>query len=355
MRKNTKQIKVGNVLIGGGAPISIQTMTNTKTQDTTATINQILNCEKLGCDLIRIAINSKEDAHALKIIKRSINIPVIADIQYDYKLALWAHENGADCIRINPGNMNRKSDLVELVSNLNSTNTPIRIGVNSGSINLKLIDKYGGVTPDCMVESAINECNLLEDLNFTNFKVAIKSSDVYHTIECYTKFSKLKNYPLHIGITEAGPYSSGIVKSSIGLGILLYNGIGDTLRVSLTDKPETEVVAGINILKSLNLNSKGINIISCPTCSRTNGEMIELVKQFENNLPKINKKLNVAIMGCPVNGPGEAREADIGIALGKNSVTLFKKGKIIRKISVSKAIEELNKEILSIEMESEDE
>lgn len=344
-RRPTKKIKVGNVFVGGDAPISVQTMTNTITSDVDATVKQILECEIYGLDLVRAAINTKEDALAIKKIKEKINVPFIADIQYDYKLAMWAAENGADCIRINPGNMQDKEGLKSLVTLLNERDIPIRIGVNSGSIDTKIIDKFGGVNAKSLVESAFSEVKTLEDLNFTNIKVSIKSSDIYVAVAAYENFSKAMDYPLHLGITEAGPYEEGMVKSAIGMGILLHEGIGDTIRVSLTDDPYKEIIAGQNILKSLNLNAKGINLISCPTCARTNGQMIEMVKEFKEQMPNINGKLNVAIMGCSVNGPGEAREADIGIALMKNKVNLFKKGKIIRTLDKYMAVSELINEI----------
>lgn len=353
-RRPTKQIKVGNVYVGGDAPISVQTMTNTITSDINATVKQILECEKYGLDIVRAAINTKEDALAIKEIKKQIHVPFIADIQYDYRLAMWAAENGADCIRTNPGNMKDKEKLKELVEFLKELQIPIRIGVNSGSISQEIIDRYNGVNAKSLVASAIEEVETLEELDFTNLKVSIKSSDIFTAVAAYENFSKLKNYPLHLGITEAGPYNTGVVKSAIGIGILLHEGIGDTIRISLTDEPYKEVIAGQNILKSLNLNSKGINLISCPTCARTNGEMIKMVDKFSDNMPKINGKLDVAIMGCHVNGPGEARQADIGIALTKDHVNMFKKGKIVRKIEKENAIDELIQEIKNMDGECND-
>lgn len=350
-RKATKKIKVGDVYVGGDAPISVQTMTNTQTSDVNSTVKQILECEKYGLDLVRAAINRKEDALAIKEIKKQIHVPFIADIQYDYRLAMWAAENGADCIRTNPGNMKDKQSLRELVNLLNELNIPIRIGVNSGSIAQEIIDKYGGVNAKSLVQSAINEVETLEDMGFTNLKISIKSSDIYTAVQAYERFSKIKNYPLHLGITEAGPYEQGIVKSSIGIGVLLHEGIGDTIRISLTDEPYKEVVAGNLILKSLNLNSKGINLISCPTCARTNGEMIKMVEEFNERMPRIESKMDVAIMGCHVNGPGEARQADIGIALTKGAVNMFKKGQVIKKIDKNTAIDELIDEIKKMDGE----
>lgn len=353
-RKQTKKIRVGDVFVGGDAPISVQTMTNTQTSDVESTVNQILECEKYGLDLVRAAINKKEDALAIKEIKKHIHVPFIADIQYDYRLAMWAAENGADCIRTNPGNMRDKKSLRELVNLLNELEVPIRIGVNSGSISKEVVDKYGGVNAQSLVASAISEVEMLEDMGFTNLKISIKSSDIYTAVDAYREFSNLKDYPLHLGITEAGPYDQGIVKSSIGLGILLHQGIGDTIRISLTDEPYKEVIAGNLILKSLNLNSKGINLISCPTCSRTNGAMIQMVEEFNKNMPEIESKMDVAIMGCHVNGPGEAKQADIGIALTKDAVNMFKKGEVFKKVEKEHAIEALIEEILKMDGERND-
>lgn len=351
MRHKTKKIYVGDVPIGGDAPISVQSMTNTITKDYKETIKQILECETYGLDLIRCAINDELDAKAIKNIKKSIHVPLIADIQYDYNLAMWALENGADCIRINPGNMKNHNDLKKLVSALKLVNVPIRIGVNSGSLSQEIIDKNGGVNVNSLVESAVREVEILEDLDFTNMKVAIKSSNIRTCVESYEKFASLKNYPLHLGVTEAGPFVEGSIKSAIGIGILLYDGFGDTLRVSLTDDPYREVIAGKEILKSLGLKKDGVNLISCPTCARTNGHMIDMVKEFKSKEPKTNKKIDVAIMGCHVNGPGEARTADIGISLNKNGATLFKKGKIIEQIDREKAIDKLIERILEMDNE----
>lgn len=342
---NSKKIFVGNVAIGGDAPVSVQTMTNTVTSDVKATVAQVLECEKYGLDLVRMAINTEEDAKAILKIKKRIHVPVIADIQYDYNLAMWALENGADCIRTNPGNMKNRDELKKFVSALKETNIPIRIGVNSGSIAQEIIDKFGGVNVDSLVYSAINEVEKLEDLDFTNMKVAIKSSNIRTCVEANRKFRSFKDYPIHLGITESGPYQSGIVKSSIGIGMLLYEGIGDTLRVSLTDEPYKEVIAGNQILASLNLNRQGINLISCPTCARTNGKMIDLVNDFYRRMPNIKGKLDVAIMGCHVNGPGEAREADVGIALNKSGAILFKKGKVMESVPYEEAVDTLIHEI----------
>lgn len=350
-RRKTKRIYVGDVPIGGDAPISVQTMTNTITSDIDNTVSQVLECEKYGLDLVRMAVNNKEDAISLKSIKKHIHVPIIADIQYDYRLAMWAAENGADCIRINPGNMKSKTELRELVNFLNEENIPIRVGVNSGSISMDIIDKFGGVNEKSLIASAINEVESLEEMGFTNIKVAIKSSDIFTTYNAYKVFADMKDYPLHLGITEAGSYDAGSIKSAIGIGMLLADGIGDTIRVSLTDKPYKEVIVGNLILKSLGLNSKGINLISCPTCARTNGDMIAMVDEFNEKMPNIEGKMDVAIMGCHVNGPGEAREADVGIALTKGMVNLFKKGKMIRKLEKNTAIDELIDEIMKMDGE----
>ncbi|MDO5717100.1 MAG: flavodoxin-dependent (E)-4-hydroxy-3-methylbut-2-enyl-diphosphate synthase [Tissierellia bacterium] len=351
MKVERKKIYVGDVAIGGNAPVTVQTMTNTITSDVESTVQQILLCEKYGLDLVRAAVNNEEDAKAIKEIKKRIHVPFIADIQYDYRLAMWAVENGADCIRINPGNMNSKNGLKELVKALSEKNIPIRVGVNSGSISREIIDRFHGVNVDSLVASAIEEVETLEDLNFTNMKVAIKSSDIYTSVAAYRKFYMLKEYPLHLGITEAGPYEQGSIKSAIGLGILLAEGIGNTIRVSLTDDPYKEVIAGKLILSSLNLHGKGINLISCPTCARTNGEMIALVQEFLKRKPEIQSKLNIAIMGCHVNGPGEAREADLGLAMTKQGAHLFRKGKKIQSCSREEAVDILIDAIIKLDGE----
>ena len=345
MRKNTKKIYVGNVPVGGGSPITIQSMTNTLTKDIESTVSQIKELEKLGCDISRSAINDKEDAEAISKIKKRTSIPFIADIQFDYRLAIWAVENGADCLRINPGNIGSKDKIKELVHCCNHYGTPIRIGVNSGSLHQSMINKYHGVNAKSICYSALEEIEYLESLSFNNIKVSLKSSDVNTSIESYTMFSNLSDYPLHLGITEAGPSFKGAIKSAVGIGSLLSRGIGDTFRVSLTSDPTEEIIVAKEILKSLNLRREGINIISCPTCARTKIDLISLVEQAEKILDQSDKHLNVAIMGCPVNGPGEAKEADIGIACGKGVGLLFKKGEVIQKVPEDKILEVLINEI----------
>ncbi len=336
---------VGNLPIGGDAPISIQSMTNTDTKNIVATVKQIKRLEEAGCDLIRFAVNDLDDAAAIKEIKKRISIPTIADIQYNYKLAVESAKNGIDCVRINPGNIGEKWKVKEVVDICASNNIPIRIGVNSGSISKDILDKYKGVNENSIVESAFEEINVLESLNFTDIKVSLKASNVNLSLAAYRKFSEMSDYPLHIGITEAGPGLSGIIKSSVGIGILLEEGIGDTIRVSLTADPIEEVKAGKEILKSLGLLNKGIEIISCPTCARTKINLIELVEKAQEKLSTVDKNIKIALMGCPVNGPGEAKEADIGITGGNGVGLIFKNGVVIKKVSEENLLDELYKEI----------
>lgn len=345
MRNNTKQIFVGDVPVGGTSPITVQSMTNTITSDVERTVNQIISLEQCGCDIIRSAINNSDDAKAIPTIKRQIHIPIIGDIQFDYRLAIEAVKNGVDCLRINPGNIGNKERVREVVKSCKEYNVPIRIGVNSGSISQKFIDKYGGVNSDSLVYSCLEQVEFLESLGFYNMKLALKSSDVNMTIECYKKISKLTDYPLHVGITEAGPKSTGIIKSAVGIGSLLSQGIGDTIRVSLTAPPEEEVIVGKEILKSLKLKTDGVNIVSCPTCARTNIDLIKIVELAEERLKAVDKNITIAIMGCVVNGPGEAKEADIGITGGNGEGLIFKKGKIIKKVSEEFLLDELMNEI----------
>lgn len=348
MRKNTKVIKVGNKFIGGNNPITIQSMTNTVTKDTNATISQINRLEIAGCDIIRMAISDNEDAKAIDIIKQNINIPIIADIQYDYRLALESIKHGVDGLRINPGNIGDLDKVKQIVDACKKNQISIRIGVNSGSIKKKYLDKYNGVNEDSMVESALEQIRLLEELDFKDIKISLKASNVPLSIKSYTKMSELRNYPLHLGITEAGPGMKGTIKSSVGIGALLAMGIGDTIRVSLTDDPIEEIKVGREILKSLGLLKGGLELISCPTCGRTKIDLINIVKKAEKILQGIDKDLKVAIMGCPVNGPGEAKEADIGIAGGNGEGLIFIKGEIIKKVKEEDLLEELVKEIEKI-------
>ncbi|SEF45504.1 4-hydroxy-3-methylbut-2-en-1-yl diphosphate synthase [Caloramator fervidus] len=343
-RKKTRKIKIGNIFIGGDSPIAIQSMTNTKTIDIKGTIEQIKNLEHIGCDIIRVAVPDEDSAKAIKEIKKFINIPLVADIHFDYKLAIKAIQNGADKIRINPGNVGGISKIKEIIKVAKEYNVPIRVGVNSGSLEKDILEKYKRPCPEALVESAIRNVCILEDLDFFQIVVSVKSSNVIETIESYKMLSSRLDYPLHIGITESGTMLAGTIKSSVGLGILLYEGIGDTIRVSLTDDPINEVKVAKIILKSLGLR-KGIEIISCPTCGRTNINLIELANNITKEIENIDKPIKVAIMGCAVNGPGEAREADIGIAAGVGEALIFKKGKIVKKVPEDKILQELLNEI----------
>ncbi len=345
IRKKTKKIKVGNVYVGGDAPISIQSMTNTITQDIESTVKQMLELEKYGCDIIRVAINTDEDAKAIKEIKKQIKMPIIGDIQFDYRLALSAVKYDIDGLRINPGNIGNEERVKEIVKACNDANISIRVGVNSGSIKKEFLEKYNGVNENSIVESALEQIKLLESLNFNNIKISLKASSVPLTIESYKKISELVDYPLHLGVTEAGTPWRGTIKSSIGIGTLLAMGIGDTIRVSLTSDPVEEVKVGKEILKSLGLRKEGLTLISCPTCGRTRINLLKLAEEVENALETIDKPLTVAIMGCVVNGPGEAKEADIGIAGGIGEGLIFKKGKIIKKVKEENLLEELLNEI----------
>lgn len=344
-RKKTKVIKVGNVLIGGDNPISVQSMTNTRTKDIVSTVAQIKRLEDVGCNIIRSAITDFEDAKAIAEIKKQINIPIIGDIQYDYKLALESIKYGIDGLRLNPGNIGSLDNVREVVKACKENNISIRVGVNAGSIKQEFLDKYNGVNEDSMVYSALEQIRLLEEMNFYDIKVSLKASNVGLTVKAYEKISTMVDYPLHLGITEAGPVWRGTVKSSVGMGIMLGSGIGDTIRISLTGDPVEEVKVGREILKSLGLLQEGMEIISCPTCGRTNIDLINIVEEAEKRLEGINKHIKVAIMGCAVNGPGEAKEADIGIAGGNGEGLIFRKGEIIKKVREEDLLDELIKEI----------
>lgn len=351
MRKNTKRINIGSVSIGDNLPIAIQSMTNTHTQDVVATIAQIKALEEAGCQIVRVAVPDMEAAAAITSIKKAINIPLIADIHFDYRLAIEAIRNGVDKIRINPGNIGDIDRVKKVVDTAKEYGVPIRVGVNSGSVERELLAKYGGPTADALVESALNKVRIVEDMNYDNMVISIKSSDVLLSIDSYIKISSQTNYPLHLGITEAGTKYVGTVKSAVGIGTLLYMGIGDTIRVSLTDNPVEEISAAREILKSLKLIEGGIEIISCPTCGRTNVNLIEVAEQLEKAVKNIKTKrtIKVAVMGCAVNGPGEAREADVGIAGGKDEFLLFVKGEVVKKIPQENAIEELIKFLKQME------
>lgn len=347
--KKTRKVYVGDVAIGGGSPISIQSMTTKETKNIKEVVKQINDFEKAGCDISRSAINSLEDARSISEIKKKTNLPFVADIQFDYKLALAAVENGCDCLRINPGNIGGSDKVKILVEKCKEKNIPIRIGVNSGSVHKDMIEKYKGVNVDSLVYSALDEVKVLEDLDFHDIVISIKSSDVNTMIDVNRKISSLCDYPLHLGVTEAGPLYQALVKSSIGMGSLLKDGIGDTIRVSITGDPIQEVKAAKTILKSLGLRRDGIDLVSCPTCSRTSVNLDEIVNEASERLDKLNLNLKVAIMGCPVNGPGEAKEADYGIACAKGYGFLFKKGITIKKVKQEEIVDSLIEEILKDE------
>ncbi len=350
-RENTKVIKIGNKVIGGGNPIMIQSMTNTKTEDVEATVAQILKLEAAGCDIIRCAVPTMEAAKALGEIKKQIHIPLVADIHFDYRLAIAAMENGADKIRINPGNIGSVERVQAVVDVAKERNIPIRVGVNSGSLEKELVEKYHGVTAEGIVESALDKVHLIESMDYDNMVISIKSSDVMMCAKAHELIAKETNYPLHVGITEAGTLLSGNIKSAVGLGIILSQGIGDTIRVSLTGDPLEEIKSAKLILRTLGLRKGGIEVVSCPTCGRTQIDLIGLANQVENMVEDIPKTLKVAVMGCVVNGPGEAKEADLGIAGGKGEGLLIKKGEVIRKMPEDQLLAALREEILNFDVE----
>ena len=348
-RTETRPINVGGVQIGGQNKVIIQSMTNTKTKDIEATVKQILDLEKAGCEIIRVACLDMDDAKAIKDIKEKIHIPIVADIHFDYKIAICAIESGVDKVRINPGNIGGKEKIKAVVDKCKEYNVPIRIGVNAGSLEKDLLEKYGGKpTAKAMVESAKRHVKILEDLDFYDIAISLKASNLDLCIESYEEAAKEFNYPLHLGITEAGTAFSGTIKSSIGLGILLREGIGDTIRVSLSDDPTEEIKVVKEILKDCNLYKNVPTLVSCPTCGRTQIDLIPMAKDVEDFLQTINSDITVAVMGCAVNGPGEASNADIGIAGGIKEGLLFKKGKIIRKIPQENIVKELKEEILKM-------
>ena len=344
-RKQVREVKIGDVLIDGTNPVVIQSMCNTDTRDIKLTVKQILDLEKAGCEIIRVAVPDMEAAEAIKGIKKGIHIPLVADIHFDYRLALKAMEGGIDKIRINPGNIGDESRIKQVVDMAKSRHIPIRIGVNSGSLEKYLVEKYKGVTPRGLVESALNHVRILEKYNFEDIVVSIKASSVPFSIEAYSILSDEIPYPLHVGITEAGTTWSGTVKSAVGIGAILSRGIGDTIRVSLTGDPVDEIYAAKEILKDLGMRKFGIEFVSCPTCGRTQIDLISIAKEVEQKCKNIDKDIKVAVMGCVVNGPGEAKEADIGIAGGKGEGLIFKKGEILRKVPEEILVSELMKEI----------
>ena len=345
-REHTKTIKIGNQVIGGGHPVLIQSMTNTKTEDVAATVAQILTLEKAGCQIIRCAVPTMEAARALGEIKKQIHIPLVADIHFDYKLAIAAMENGADKIRINPGNIGSRERIQAVVDVAKERQIPIRVGVNSGSLEKELVEKYHGVTAEGLVESALDKVKIIEDMGYDQLVISIKSSDVLMCAKAHELIAKKTDYPLHVGITEAGTLFSGNIKSAVGLGIILYQGIGDTIRVSLTVDPSEEVKSAKRILKTLGLRNGGIEVVSCPTCGRTQIDLIGLANKVEDMVQDIPLDIKVAVMGCVVNGPGEAKEADIGIAGGKGVGLLIKKGEIIKKVPEDQLLETLRDELL---------
>ena len=344
-RDNTKVVKIGNKLIGGGNPIMIQSMTNTRTDDVEATVSQILALEKAGCDIIRCTVPDINAAKAIKEIKKHIHIPLVADIHFDYRMAIEAINNGADKIRINPGNIGGTDKIKAVVDAARAKNIPIRVGVNSGSLEKDLIEKYGGVTAEGLVESALDKVKIIEDLGYDNLVISIKSSDVMMCVKAHELIARKTNYPLHVGITESGTLFSGSIKSSIGLGLILGQGIGDTIRVSLTDDPVKEIEAAKLILRTLGLRKGGIEVVSCPTCGRTKIDLIGLASKVEELVRNYDLDIKIAVMGCVVNGPGEAKEADIGIAGGDGCGVLIKHGEIIKKFEEDNLLAVLKDEL----------
>jgi (E)-4-hydroxy-3-methylbut-2-enyl-diphosphate synthase len=345
IRRKSKKVMIKDIGIGGDSPITVQSMTNTKTSDIKSTVKQIHTLEEAGCDIIRVAVPDMASADAISKIKKQIHIPLVADVHFDYRLAIESIKQGADGLRINPGNIGDADKVRKVVEMAKSYQVPIRIGVNAGSLEKDLFKKYGGPTPDALVESALRYVDIFENMNFEHLVISLKSSDVLSCIYSYKMIAQKVDYPLHLGITEAGTLLTGTIKSSVGLGVLLYEGIGDTIRVSLTGEPLDEVKVGFEILRSLNLRQHGINFISCPTCGRTQINLINIAKELQEKLAYIKKPLKVAVMGCVVNGPGEAKEADIGIAGGNKRVAIFKKGEIIKTVPEEDAVSELMEEI----------
>ncbi len=345
-RDNTKEIHIGNKVIGGGNPILIQSMTNTMTEDVKATVDQITRLTEAGCEIVRCTVPNQEAALALREIKRNISIPLVADIHFDYRLAIAAMENGADKIRINPGNIGSEEKLRAVVSVAKERNIPIRVGVNSGSLEKEIIQKYGRVTAEGLVESAMDKVKRIEDMGHEELVISIKASDVMMCVRAHELIAPLTRYPLHVGITEAGTVWSGNIKSALGLGIILHQGIGDTIRVSLTGDPVEEIKAAKLILKTLGYRKGGVEVVSCPTCGRTRINLIQLANEVETMVSGMDLNIKVAVMGCAVNGPGEAKEADIGIAGGHGEGLIIKKGKILRKVPEDQLLDALRGELL---------
>jgi (E)-4-hydroxy-3-methylbut-2-enyl-diphosphate synthase len=347
-RRITRPVFLGKVQVGGGAPVSVQSMTNTDTRDVRATLKQIEELVAEGCEIIRVAVPDQQAAAALPQIIKALEIPVIADIHFDHRLALESIKAGVSGLRINPGNIGGRNRVAEVVAAAKERNVPIRIGVNAGSLEKRLLEKYNGVTPEAMVESALDQIKLFEELSFRDIKISLKASSVPLMLAAYRLLAEKVNYPFHVGVTEAGTLSSGTVKSALGIGILLNEGIGDTIRVSLTGHPVYEVRVAYEILKSLALRQRGVELISCPTCGRTQIDLIKLAEEVEERLKNLKKNIRVAVMGCVVNGPGEAREADVGIAGGSGEGLIFRKGVVIRKVPEAELVDELMKEIETI-------
>lgn len=345
MRKQKRIVNIGGVKIGGDNPVAIQSMCNTDTRDVKATVNQIHELENAGCEIIRVAVPDIVAAKAVADIKKQIHIPLVVDIHFDYRLALECMKNGADKVRINPGNIGDRDRVKQVVEMAKEREIPIRIGVNGGSLERELLQKYGGVTADALVESAMGHVAILDELNFNNVVVSIKISDVPKMLCAYRKFNEISDIPLHIGVTESGTLKGGTVKSAVGIGALLAEGIGDTMRVSLTANPVEEIYAAYDIQKVLGMRKTGAEIVSCPTCGRTQLDLISIANEVEKRAANIDKPIKIAVMGCAVNGPGEAREADIGIAGGKSEGLMFKKGEIIKKVPQDSLVDELMKEI----------
>ena len=345
MRKQKRIVNIGGVKIGGDNPVAIQSMCNTDTRDVKATVNQIHELENAGCEIIRVAVPDMVAAKAVADIKKQIHIPLVVDIHFDYRLALECMKNGADKVRINPGNIGDRDRVKQVVEMAKEREIPIRIGVNGGSLERELLQKYGGVTADALVESAMGHVAILDELNFNNVVVSIKISDVPKMLCAYRKFNEISDIPLHIGVTESGTLKGGTVKSAVGIGALLAEGIGDTMRVSLTANPVEEIYAAYDIQKVLGMRKTGAEIVSCPTCGRTQLDLISIANEVEKRAANIDKPIKIAVMGCAVNGPGEAREADIGIAGGKGEGLIFKKGEIIKKVPQDRLVAELMKEI----------
>ena len=344
-RRKTRQVNVGGVRIGGGAPVSVQSMTSTRTEDVEATVRQIGRLVDAGCEIVRVTVPNERAAEAFAEIRRRVRVPLVADIHFNYRMALRAIEAGADKIRINPGNIGSRDRLKAVLDAAKERGIPVRIGVNSGSVERDILERYGYPSPEAMVESALRNIEICQDFGFDDLVISVKSSDVPTMIRSYQLLAEKTDFPLHLGVTEAGLKETGSIKSAVGMGVLLWHGIGDTIRVSLADDPVEEVRVGFEILKSLGLRKKGINIVACPTCGRIEVDLIPIVKRVEKELSRFDKDLTVSILGCAVNGPGEAREADIGVACGKHSALVFKKGEVVAKIREEEIVDFLVREV----------